>query len=77
MTQVRLEEDKRQNDDKYYNPNRKVTMSRPNDYKPYSRSTYEGRHVNSLHDRTNWRKDPNLPPTYDNYDFSISPSVMV
>lgn len=34
MAQVSLEEDKRQNDDKYYNLKRKVITSRHRDYKP-------------------------------------------
>ncbi|XP_074351907.1 uncharacterized protein LOC141691059 [Apium graveolens] len=45
MAQVRLEEDKRENENKYYQPSRMVTTSRLKDYKadykPYSRSSRE------------------------------------
>ncbi|XP_017239352.2 uncharacterized protein LOC108212130 [Daucus carota subsp. sativus] len=80
MAQVRLEEDKKERDDKYYRPNRKVMTTRDRDYKPYAREPRgpkEETRVNSTHEHADWRKDPNLPPTYDSYGFTITPSAMM
>ena len=77
MAQVRLEEYRRGGDDDYYHPNRKVNVSKIRDYKPYSRSGREEACVDNVQGRTNWRKDLNLPPTYDNYGFDIIPSTLV
>ena len=77
MAQVILEEDKRGEDDDYYRPNRKVNVSKTRDYKPYSRNGREESRVDNVQGRTNWRKDLNLPPTYDSYGFDISPSILV
>ena len=77
MAQVRLEEDRRGEDDDYYRPNRKVNVSKTRDYKPYSRSGREESRVDNVQGRTDWRKDPDLPPTYDIYGFDVSPSTLV
>lgn len=77
MAHMRLEENKRKLDDKYYYPNRKVTMPRVRDYKPFTRNGKKEYKVNALNDRVDWRKDPNLPPTYDTYCFMIPPSILV
>ncbi|XP_017256033.2 uncharacterized protein LOC135147082 [Daucus carota subsp. sativus] len=80
MAQVRLEEDKKERDDKYYRPNRKIMTTRDRDYKPYtrdSRSSREETRVNSTQEYADWRKDPNLPPTYDSYGFTITPAAMM
>ena len=80
MAQVRLEEDKRERDDKYYRPNRKILTTRTRDYRPYtrdSRDVREDTRINSTQEYADWRKDPNLPPTYDSYDFTITPSAMM
>ena len=77
MTQVRLEEDKREEYDDYYCPYRKVNMLKTRDYKPYSRSGREGSCVNNVQGQTDWRKDPSLSPAYDSYGFNISPSTLV
>ena len=77
MAQVRLEEDRREDDDKYYRPNRKVTTSRIRDYKPYVRTTREESRINTTQERADWRKDPNLPPTYDSYGFDLTPSALM
>ena len=69
MAQVILEEDKRGEDDDYYRPNRKVNVSKHADYKPYSRNGREESRVDNVQGRTDWRKDPNLPPTYYNLWF--------
>lgn len=54
-----------------------MMTSRPRDCKPYARSAQDERQVNSLYEKTDWRKDPRLLPTYDSYGFFISPSIMV
>ena len=77
MAQVILEEDKRGEDDDYYRPNRKVNVLKTRDYEPYSRNGREESRVDNVQGRTDWRKDPNLPPTYDSYGFDISPSTLV
>nr|XP_017250644.1 PREDICTED: uncharacterized protein LOC108221266 [Daucus carota subsp. sativus] len=80
MAQVRLEEDKKERDDKYYRPNRKIMTTRDRDYKPYtrdSRSSREETRVNSTQEYADLRKDPNLPPTYDSYGFTITPAAMM
>ncbi|XP_017224963.1 uncharacterized protein LOC108201178 [Daucus carota subsp. sativus] len=80
MAQVRLEEDKRERDDKYYRPNCKILTTRAREYKPYSRDvrdTREDARINSTQEYSDWRKDPNLPPTYDSYGFTITPSAMM
>ena len=80
MAQVRLEEDKRERDDKYYRPNRKILTTRTKDYRPYTRDTRDSKEdtrVNSTQEYADWRKDPNLPPTYDSYGFTITPSAMM
>lgn len=63
MAQVRLEEDKRGLQEKYYYPNMKITTSRTRDYKPYMRNEREEPRFNILNDKVDWRKDPNLPST--------------
>ncbi|XP_017245373.1 uncharacterized protein LOC108217031 [Daucus carota subsp. sativus] len=77
MAQVRLEEDRREEDDKYYRPNMKVTTSRVHDTRPYVRPTHDDTRVSSAQERTDWRKDPNLPPTYDSYGFTLTPSALM
>ncbi|XP_074342635.1 uncharacterized protein LOC141680260 [Apium graveolens] len=81
MAQIRLEEDKREDDDKYYRPNRKIASARNKDYKnenkPYIRTIRDEQHVNSSQVRPDWRRDPNLPPTFDSYGFSVTPTVLV
>ena len=77
MAQVRLEEDKQVDDDKYYHPNRKITTSRTRDNRPYARTTREDVRISSTQERTDWRKDPNLPPTYDSYGFTLTPSALM
>ena len=77
MAQVRLEEYKRGEDDEYYHPTKKVSMSKTQDYKPYSKNEREESRVNNVKGNTDWRKDPNLPPTYDNYGFDIRPMTLV
>ncbi|XP_074351988.1 uncharacterized protein LOC141691146 [Apium graveolens] len=76
MAQIRLEEDKREDEDK------KVTTPRQRehkpDYKPYTRGVRDEHLVNSLQGCiADWRKDPSLPPTYDSYGFSVTPTVLV
>nr|XP_017245120.1 PREDICTED: uncharacterized protein LOC108216789 [Daucus carota subsp. sativus] len=80
MAQVRLEEDKRDHDEKYYRPNRKILTTKTRDYKPYSRDARDMKEeprVNSTQEQVDWRKDPNLPPTYDSYGFTITPAEMM
>ncbi|XP_074337199.1 uncharacterized protein LOC141674389 [Apium graveolens] len=47
MAQVRLEEDRMEDDEKYYKPSIKITMLRYRDYKPYTRPTRDEVYVNS------------------------------
>ncbi|XP_074363343.1 uncharacterized protein LOC141703790 [Apium graveolens] len=79
--QIQLEEYKREDEEKYYHPSRKTITQRQMDYnsesKPYSRSLRDDHHINISQGKTDWRKDPNLPPTYDSYGFSVSPMVLV
>lgn len=77
MAQVRLEEDKRRDDDKYYHLSRKITTSRVRDYKPYSKNAIEEPRVNATQEYAHWRKDPNLPPTWDSYGFTITHAAMI
>ncbi|XP_074323049.1 uncharacterized protein LOC141659994 [Apium graveolens] len=81
MAQIRLEEDKREGDDKYYRPNRKITSTRNKDYKndnkPYVRMIRDEQHVNSSQIRPDWIRDPNLPSMFDSYGFSVTPTVLV
>lgn len=77
VIQVRLEEDKRGDNDKYYHPSRKITTLRVRDYKPHSRTTREDFHVNSIKERSDLRKDPNLTPTYDSYGFNTTPFAVM
>ncbi|XP_074327866.1 uncharacterized protein LOC141665785 [Apium graveolens] len=85
MAQVRLEEGRMEDDEKYYKPSRKITIPRSREYKPYTRPVRDEVYVNStresnewkMEERSDWRKDPNLPPTYDSYGFTITPSTMM
>ncbi|XP_074348771.1 uncharacterized protein LOC141687414 [Apium graveolens] len=85
MAQVRLEEDMREDDEKYYRTSRKITTPRSREYKPYSRPSRDEVYVNTTgerndwrkEERSDWRKDPNFPPTYNNYGFTITPSAMM
>ncbi|XP_074380817.1 uncharacterized protein LOC141721438 [Apium graveolens] len=85
MTQVRLEEDRREDDEKYYRPSRKITTPRSREYKPYSRPSGDKVYVNTTwehndwrkEERSDWRKDPSLPLTYDSYGFRITHSAMM
>ncbi|XP_074374437.1 uncharacterized protein LOC141714840 [Apium graveolens] len=85
MAQVRLEEDRMKEDEKYYKPSRKIATPRSRDYKPYTRPNRDEVHVNSTREsnewkreeHSDWRKVPNLPPTYDSYGFTIMPSAMM
>lgn len=52
-------------------------MSRVSDYKPYSRMTREEPRVTLTQERADWRKDQNLPLTYDSYGFTITPSTIM
>lgn len=47
------------------------------DYKSYTRNDKDEYHVNALNDNVDWRKDLNLPPTYDTYGITIPPSTIV
>ena len=76
MAQVRLEEDKREDDEKYYRPSRKIVTPRSREYKPYDRHTRDDTMVSSLQNYTDCRKDPTLPPTYDNYGFNITSAAI-
>ncbi|XP_017256291.1 uncharacterized protein LOC108225848 [Daucus carota subsp. sativus] len=64
MAHVRLEEDKRDHDEKYYRPNRKILTTKTKDYKLYSRAN-----------RLEEGSQP--PPTYDSYGFTITPTEMM
>ncbi|XP_074352133.1 uncharacterized protein LOC141691298 [Apium graveolens] len=85
MTQVRLEEDRMEEDEKFYKPSRKITTPRSRDYKPYTRPNRDEVYVSTTREsnewkreeHSDWRKDPNLPPTYDSYGFTITPSAMM
>ncbi|XP_074342923.1 uncharacterized protein LOC141680652 [Apium graveolens] len=77
MAQVRLEEDRREEDDMYYRPIRKISTTIPREYKPYMRNKRDEPYIYTISERVDWRKDPNLPPTYDSYGFEITPSVMI
>lgn len=57
MAQVRLEEDMREDDDKYYRPSQKIVTLGVRDYKSYSRTTREEPRVNSTREHSDWRKD--------------------
>ena len=54
MAHVRLEEYKREDDEEYYRPSRKITTARIRDYKPYDRtsSSVEGDSKHHGHDNT-------------------------
>ncbi|XP_074336820.1 uncharacterized protein LOC141673994 [Apium graveolens] len=76
MAQVRLEEDRREDDDKYYRPSHKIATTRSRDYKPYSRNGREEPRVYSTNKRADWRKDPSLPLCMT-AGFNIKPSAMM
>ncbi|XP_074347615.1 uncharacterized protein LOC141686481 [Apium graveolens] len=85
MAQVRLEEEKREDDEKYYRASRKITTLRSREYKPYSRHSRDEVYVNTTRERndrrkeerSDWRKGPNLPRTYENYGFTVTPLAMM
>ena len=52
MALVRLEEDRREDDEKYYRPNRKIMTPRTRDYRPYVRMIREESRIRSVQDRT-------------------------
>ncbi|XP_074343067.1 uncharacterized protein LOC141680864 [Apium graveolens] len=85
MAHVRLEEDRREDGEKYYRTLRKITTPRSREYKPYSRPSRDEFYVNTTRERSDWirrnavigERTQNLPPTYDSYSFMITPPSMM